>query len=421
MSIIPFPEHLMIADFGYDLPEEKIARYPLEQRDHSKLLVWNKGRITEGTYARLADFLPSPALLVFNNSRVIEARIVFRKTSGSQVEIFCLEPSAVYSNLSYAMMQTGKVLWTCLIGGASKWKHGQVLRKQIGETILEARFVEKRSDDFIIEFSWLPEELSFAAILHQLGSVPLPPYLKRPAEMTDQERYQTVYALESGSVAAPTAGLHFSKELLQTLSSKKIQQLYLTLHVGAGTFMPVKTDRISEHHMHEEFIEVTAESVEALISSLNKPVIAVGTTSLRILESLYWLGVIISENNHISPAELKLDQWVPYRVSGNMSAADSLNHLLNWIYREPGKKMITKTQLFVVPGYRFKIVQGLITNFHQPHSTLLLLVAALVGSAWKSVYAWALDHDYRFLSYGDGCLFFPDNDKKSPGESGRDD
>lgn len=407
MSIIPFPENLLIADFGYELPEEKIARYPLEQRDHSKLLVWKKSRISEGTYSGLADFLPSPALLVFNNSRVIEARILFRKPSGSQVEIFCLEPPAIYNNLSQAMTQTGKVLWTCLIGGASKWKHGQVLRKQIGETCLEARFVEKRSDDFIIEFSWVPEELPFAAVLHQLGSVPLPPYLKRSADITDQERYQTVYARESGSVAAPTAGLHFSKELMQTLSSEKIQQLYLTLHVGAGTFMPVKTDRVSEHHMHEEFIEVTAESVEALISRLNEPIIAVGTTSLRILESLYWLGIIISENKHISPAELKLDQWIPYRVSGDMSAADSLNHLLNWIDREPGKKMITKTQLFVVPGYRFKIVQGLITNFHQPHSTLLLLVAALVGSAWKSVYAWALDHDYRFLSYGDGCLFLP--------------
>jgi S-adenosylmethionine:tRNA ribosyltransferase-isomerase len=305
------------------------------------------------------------------------------------------------------MTQAGKVLWTCLIGGASKWKGGQVLRKKIGETCLEARFVEKRIDDFIIEFSWTPQELPFAALLHQVGSVPLPPYLKRSAEPTDGERYQTVYARESGSVAAPTAGLHFSNQLLLTLSSENIHQLYLTLHVGAGTFMPVKSERISEHHMHEEFIEVTAESVMALISKLNEPVIAVGTTSLRILESLYWLGVLIGNNKHISAAELKLNQWTPYQLAGNMPAADSLDHLLNWINREPGKKMITKTQLFVVPGYRFKIVQGLVTNFHQPHSTLLLLVAALVGPAWKSIYAWALDHDYRFLSYGDGCLFLP--------------
>jgi S-adenosylmethionine:tRNA ribosyltransferase-isomerase len=407
MSINPFPEQLLIADFGYELPDEKIARYPLEQRERSKLLVWKNGRISEGTYARLADFLPPSALLVFNNSRVIEARILFQKPGGSQVEIFCLEPPAVYNDLSQAMTQTGKVLWTCLIGGASKWKHGQVLRKQIGETCLEARFVEKRIDDFIIEFSWVPEHLPFAVLLHQLGSVPLPPYLKRSAEETDLERYQTVYARESGSVAAPTAGLHFSKELLQSLSSEKIQQLYLTLHVGAGTFMPVKSERISEHHMHEEFIEVAAESVEALIAKLNEPVIAVGTTSLRILESLYWLGVLISRKKQISSAELKLDQWIPYQLSGDMTAADSLNHLLNWINREPSKKMITKTQLFVVPGYRFKIVHGLVTNFHQPHSTLLLLVAALVGPEWKSAYTWALAHDYRFLSYGDGCLFLP--------------
>jgi S-adenosylmethionine:tRNA ribosyltransferase-isomerase len=406
-SIIPFPEHLLIADFGYELPEERIARYPLEQRDRSKLLVWKKGRISESTYTRLADFLPSPSLLVFNNSRVIEARILFQKPGGSQVEIFCLEPPAAYNNLSQAMAQTGKVVWTCLIGGASKWKRGQVLRKQIAETCLEARFVEKRSDDFIIEFSWVPEEIPFAAILHQLGSVPLPPYLKRSAEMTDQERYQTVYARESGSVAAPTAGLHFSKELLQTLSSRNIQPLYLTLHVGAGTFMPVKAEKISDHHMHEEFIEVTADALELLVSKLLEPVIAVGTTSLRILESLYWLGLLVSDNKNISSAELKLDQWVPYRLSGDMTAADSLNNLLNWVNRLPEKKMITKTQLFIVPGYQFKIVNGLVTNFHQPNSTLLLLVAALVGSAWKSVYTWALDHDYRFLSYGDGCLFLP--------------
>ncbi len=407
LSIDPFPDHLLIADFGYELPEEKVARYPLEQRDQSKLLVWSKGVISESSYSRLADFLPSPALLVFNNSRVIEARILFQKPGGSQVEIFCLEPTAAYNNLSQAMTQSGKVLWTCLIGGASKWKRGQVLRKQIGATCLEARFIEKRTDDFIIEFSWVPEELPFAALLHQLGSVPLPPYLKRSAEPTDLERYQTVYACESGSVAAPTAGLHFSNELLHKLTSENIQPLYLTLHVGAGTFMPVKSEKISEHHMHEEFIEVNAESVQALISKLNGPVIAVGTTSLRILESLYWLGVLISNNKYISASELKLNQWTPYQQAGNMSAADSLNHLLDWINREPGKKMITKTQLFVVPGYQFKIVRGLVTNFHQPHSTLLLLVAALVGPAWRSVYTWALDHDYRFLSYGDGCLFLP--------------
>jgi S-adenosylmethionine:tRNA ribosyltransferase-isomerase len=279
--------------------------------------------------------------------------------------------------------------------------------KQIGETRLEARFIEKRSEDFIIEFSWTPVHITFAELLHQLGSIPLPPYLKRSADISDAERYQTVYARESGSVAAPTAGLHFSDHLLRTLASKNIQSLYLTLHVGAGTFLPVKTEKISDHHMHEEFIEVNADTVEALISKLQVPVIAVGTTSLRTLETLYWLGLQVSQHKNITAADLYLDQGYAYRQSSELAAPESLSCLLEWIRLTPEKKLVTKTQLFIVPGYDFKIVRGLITNFHQPHSTLLMLVAALIGPAWKSVYSWALDHDYRFLSYGDGCLFLP--------------
>ncbi len=400
-------DKLSMSDFTYHLPDEKIARYPLEQRDASKLLVWKAGKIEDGLYMDLPGFLSVPSVLVFNNSRVLEARILFQKPSGGQIEIFCLEPHTLYKNITNAMGQTGCVLWICLIGGASKWKHGQILQKKIGDINLAARFINKRKDDFIVEFSWTPANLSFASILQKVGSIPLPPYLKRPAESSDTIRYQTIYAKESGSVAAPTAGLHFSEKLLRNLNDTGIHSLFLTLHVGAGTFMPMKTEKISEHQMHEEFIEVSATDIEMLASKMNEPVIAVGTTSLRTLETLYWLGFLISMNKNISTPDLHLDQWIPYNHSANITPAESLHLLLDWILREPGKKLITKTCLFIMPGYQFKIVKGLITNFHQPHSTLLLLVAALIGQEWKSVYAWALNHDYRFLSYGDGCLFIP--------------
>jgi S-adenosylmethionine:tRNA ribosyltransferase-isomerase len=403
----PFPQQLQLSDFNYELPDEKIARYPLEGRDQSKLLVWKKGIIEDSYFPHLADFLPSPSLLVLNNSRVVEARILFQKPSGGQIEIFCLEPGGDHTNIPLAMMQTRKVLWTCLIGGASKWKRGQVLVKQSGETRLEARFIEKRADDFIVEFSWTPTESPFAEVMHNVGSVPLPPYLKRPPDVVDSERYQTVYAQEAGSVAAPTAGLHFTETLLKDLAVKKIQPVYLTLHVGAGTFMPVKKENISEHLMHEEFIEVDANTLCTLISRIHEPIIAVGTTSLRTLETLYWLGLKVSKDKAIPTETLSLQQNDPYELTPEISVKNALEHLLAWIELLPEKKMITKTQLFIVPGYPFKVVRGLITNFHQPKSTLLLLVAALIGPVWKSVYYWALEHQYRFLSYGDGCLFLP--------------
>jgi S-adenosylmethionine:tRNA ribosyltransferase-isomerase len=403
----PLPQELSMADFGYDLPEEKIARYPLEHRDQSKLLVWKSGKIEEALYSGLAGFLPLRTLLVFNNSRVVEARILFHKKSGGQIEIFCLEPHNTHTSITEAMAQTGRILWTCLIGGASKWKHGQVLEKQAGETKIEVRFVEKRLDDFVVEFIWTPAGLSFSEILHQFGSMPLPPYLKRAAETSDTERYQTVYAREAGSVAAPTAGLHFSRNLFLSLEKKGIQSAFCTLHVGAGTFMPVKSEKISDHQMHEEYIEITAAFLETLISKLDDPVIAVGTTSLRTLETLYWLGLQANHFKNKGVHELNLDQWYPYLETPEISAEDALLSLLERVNIAPGKKLISKTRLFIIPGYQFKIVRGLITNFHQPHSTLLLLVAALIGPEWKNVYAWALDHDYRFLSYGDGCLLLP--------------
>jgi S-adenosylmethionine:tRNA ribosyltransferase-isomerase len=402
-----FPSELLMSEFDYELADEKIAQFPLTERDASKLLVWRSGKMEESRYSEIGNFLPSPGLLVFNDSRVVEARILFQKQTGGQIEIFCLEPQSAES-IAKGMVQTGSVLWICLIGGVSKWKRGQVLIKEFGQVRLEARFVEKRKEDFVIEFSWTPAELPFASVLYQLGSIPLPPYLKRSPDISDTERYQTVYARETGSVAAPTAGLHFSKPLITSLAGKGIEALYLTLHVGAGTFMPVKTDKISEHHMHEEYIEVHAASIEKLISKLKDPVIAVGTTSLRILETLYWLGLKISKNKNITAKELYLDQEFSYRQMSHISPSHALHFLLNWIKGEPDEKLVTKTQLFIVPGYSFKMVQGLITNFHQPHSTLLLLVAAFIGPSWKSAYRFALERDFRFLSYGDGCLLLPD-------------
>lgn len=403
----PFPRHLLLSDFEYGLPDERIARFPLEARDQSKLLVWRRGILEDSSYRYIGNFLPSPSLLVLNNSRVVEARILFQKASGGQIEIFCLEPGSNYSTIPLAMMQKGKVLWICLIGGASKWKRGQVLVKRSGDVRLEAHFVEKRPDDFAIEFSWTPAHFSFAEVLHLMGSVPLPPYLKRQPESVDAGRYQTVYAQEAGSVAAPTAGLHFTEELLADLATKKIQPLYLTLHVGAGTFMPVKAENISRHIMHEEFIEVDEKTLVSLISNLHEPVVAVGTTSLRTLETLYWLGLKVDKDKNIKASALSLGQQDPYQLDAELSAKEALETLLEWIQFLPEKKLVTKTQLFIVPGYTFKVVGGLVTNFHQPKSTLLLLVAALVGSSWKSAYTWALEHEYRFLSYGDGCLFLP--------------
>ena len=341
----------------------------------------------------------------------MEARIVFQKPTGGQVEIFCLEPDSSYAHISAAMAETGRVNWICLIGGASKWKKEQVLKKQVGNIVLEARIIEKRKGDFAVAFSWTPVTLSFAAVLQQVGSMPLPPYLKRAVQSSDQNRYQTVYAQPTGSVAAPTAGLHFSDELLRGLSEKNMQSLFVTLHVGAGTFLPVKTDKLSGHQMHEEFIEVDAQSVQLLIDKLGGPIVAIGTTSLRTMESLYWIGLKIylnkGLNENSSGADLNLDQWFAWQQPSVIPAKDSLNYVLEWIQSQPGKKLITKTQLFIVPGYVFKIVTALITNFHQPASTLLMLVAAFIGPEWKRLYAFALDRDYRFLSYGDGCLLLP--------------
>ena len=408
------PGNLLIKDFTYDLAEDRIAKYPLPERDASKLLVYKDGKITEDVYKNLDRHLPANSLLVFNDTRVIEARLLFQKSTGGIIEIFCLEPHEQYLDITTAMNQHGKVLWQCLVGGASKWKHGQILEKKIGpsnEIILHARYVEKRIDCFVIEFSWNDDSLNFAEILHHAGVIPLPPYIKRAAERSDEERYQTIYAHHEGSVAAPTAGLHFTEHVFKTLQSKNIKTDFVTLHVSAGTFKPVKSETIGEHEMHAEFINVSRETIENIFQNLSENVIPVGTTSLRTIESLYWLGVKLSTGNEqLTKAQgesIELDQWECYELEKmNVEPKRALETLIHLMQKENIGRLITKTQILIAPPYKTRIASALITNFHQPQSTLLLLVAALIKEDWRKVYDYALQHDFRFLSYGDGCLLW---------------
>ncbi|HET6766199.1 MAG TPA: S-adenosylmethionine:tRNA ribosyltransferase-isomerase [Chitinophagaceae bacterium] len=403
------PRTLSIKDFTYSLPEQRIAKYPLAERDTSKVLIYKNGSVTEDIYRNIADHIPNNSLLVFNDTKVVEARLLFQKNTGGVIEIFCLEPHQQYPDITTAMLQHEKVLWHCLIGGASKWKRGQLLEKKIkynsNDIVLTARYIEKTGDSFIVELSWNNPALSFAEVLHLFGAIPLPPYIKRDAEASDAERYQTIYAHYEGSVAAPTAGLHFTNPVFEKLKEKNIQSDFITLHVGAGTFKPVKGEIIQDHEMHAEHFTVTKSFIQNLIGHLDKNIIAVGTTSLRTLESLYWLGVKQSAVNGSQP--LEITQWEVYSYTENTtSSREALEHLLKWITKEGLDKVRAKTQIIITPGYQFKIVTGLITNFHQPQSTLLLLVAAFIGEDWRKLYDHALKNNFRFLSYGDGSLLW---------------
>ncbi len=401
------PQNLPIKDFTYFLPDDRIAKYPLSERDTSKLLIYIAGEISEDIYRNLDKHLPAGSLLIFNDTKVIEARILFQKPTGGIIEIFCLEPHKQYADILIGMNQKKKVLWQCLIGGASKWKHGQLLEKKIEteqkEIILQAKFIEKQSDSFIIEFSW-NDNISFAEVLHFAGIIPLPPYIKRKAEKSDSERYQTIYAHNEGSVAAPTAGLHFSNIILENLKTKNIKTDFVTLHVGAGTFIPVKSETMKEHEMHAEFIKVSKKTIENIFLSLSKNVIPVGTTSLRAIESIYWLGVKLKSGEKNN---LMINQWEPYYLEKyNVTVHEALQFLLDFMNRKNMESLLTRTQILIAPSYKFKIANALITNFHQPQSTLLLLVAAFIGKDWKKVYKYALKNNFRFLSYGDGCLLW---------------
>jgi S-adenosylmethionine:tRNA ribosyltransferase-isomerase len=406
------PKNLSVQDFVYDLPEEKIARYPLQERDSSRLLIYKNGIISEDVYRHIDQHLPSNSLLIFNDTKVVEARILFQKPTGAVVEIFCLEPPAQYADMTTAMTQKGKVTWICLIGGASKWKPGQILEKHLPlpdgqQILLQAKYIGKEKDSFAIELSWTPDTLTFAEILNYAGNIPLPPYIRRTAEQSDAERYQTVYAHSEGSVAAPTAGLHFTESIFNRLDERNIQREYVTLHVGAGTFKPVKADTMNGHLMHAEFIDVTTSTIETILQYVDKPVTVVGTTSLRTVESIYQLGAKVARQPNLPLEELVVNQWDPYEINADpLSARTALDALLSYLKRKQLNRIITKTSLLIAPGYNFEIPGALVTNFHQPQSTLLLLVAAFVGGDWRNIYRHALNNDFRFLSYGDGCLLF---------------
>lgn len=406
------PKELSIKVFNYELPYERIAKYPAGIRDESKLLIYTNHKIKEDRYFNLDKYLPASCMLVFNNTKVIEARLLFQKNSGATIEIFCLEPPDEYMDISAGMRQTGKVKWKCLIGNAKKWKDELLVKKILTGTKsieLTAKKICTCEDFFLVEFCWNDNSASFADILHSAGVIPLPPYLHREAENDDVIRYQTIYAEQKGSVAAPTAGLHFTPELFEKLSRKNIENDFVTLHVGAGTFKPVKTETLQQHEMHAEYFEIKRELIENILNNLNNKIIAVGTTSLRTLESLYWMGVklIHQSAEKIAFEDLFIKQWEAYELPADIPAIKSLQVLLHQMHENSLPKLTAKTQMIIAPPYKLKITDALITNFHQPGSTLLLLVAAIIGEDWKRVYNYALKNDFRFLSYGDGCLLFP--------------
>lgn len=406
------PKSLRISDYTYHLPEEKIALFPKDKRDQSKLLILRNGDISQDIYAGLSAHVPANSRLVFNNTRVIQARLLFRKPTGAMIEIFLLEPDEEKGGLDAAIRSRGKTVWKCLIGGAGKWKTGQILTMlKEGIEGLELQFhaaiLGKNKTNFIVEFTWRPETMPFYDVLHQVGNIPIPPYLKRSPETNDGERYQTIYAAKDGSVAAPTAGLHFTDELMASLSAKQIACSYLTLHVGAGTFLPVKAEVMEGHAMHAEFIDVDTMTIREMISAAGQ-IFAVGTTSLRTLESLYWMGVKVINQPEVTHDQIWIRQWEIYEelASYRIEPADALKALLKWMEKNELQRLLTKTEILIAPPYKPKTIAGLITNFHQPNSTLLLLVAAIIGDDWKRAYNYALENDFRFLSYGDGCLLY---------------
>ena len=382
----------------------------MEERDASKLLLYKNGQVSHTRFSKIADHIPAGSLMIFNNSRVIEARLLFQKASGGIIEIFTLEPHEKYADITTAMNEQGSIEYKCLVGGAGKWKRGMILTKEVAYENavihISAAITERRADCFVIKLSWTPGSIPFANILHAAGKIPIPPYLHRDAESSDSERYQTVYAKEDGSVAAPTAGLHFTPAVFQSLHVKKINTAYVTLHVGAGTFMPVKSGTMSGHPMHAEFIEVSQDLISKV--SDNENIIAVGTTSMRSLESLYWMGLKTYLNQNISLDELAITQWEIYDnlVNHDVSKQNALLALVSWMQENAMDRLIIKTQILIAPGYSFKIVTGLVTNFHQPQSTLLLLVSAFIGNDWKQVYNYAMENEFRFLSYGDSSLLY---------------
>ena len=399
-------KHISIEAYDYPLPDDRIAKYPLAERDASKLLVLKDNEIKESQFKHVGEYLPKDTLLVFNETKVIRARLQYRKATGSRIEVFCLEPENDYQ---VAFSATSPVNWKCLIGNAKRWKEGPLtMALTVGgkPVTLNATRLSQNDQYAEIEFSWSPADLPFASVLEAAGEIPLPPYLHRDAEPADRDRYQTVFARYDGSVAAPTAGLHFTQPLIAALREKGFRFDEVTLHVGAGTFKPVSTETIGEHAMHSETIVVRKSLIQNLMEQFGKPIVPVGTTSTRTLESLYWIGMMLKEQG-MDLRPLHVEQWYPYEEHAPLSAPEALQLIVDYLDMHGLTRLEASTALMIAPSYKMRIITGLITNFHQPKSTLLLLVSALIGERWKDCYRFALDHGFRFLSYGDSCLFLP--------------
>ena len=407
------PRHIHISDYNYPLPDERIAKFPLAQRDHSKLLVFENGDISEDIFYNITGHLPKGALMVFNNTKVIQARMHFRKETGALIEVFLLEP-AEPADYELMFQTNGKCAWHCLVGNLKKWKEGQLSRSFDVNGKMVTLSVERLHEEHTshwVEFRWDNPDVSFAEILDAAGELPIPPYLNRDTQESDKTTYQTVYSKIKGSVAAPTAGLHFTDKVLADIDAHGIDREELTLHVGAGTFKPVKSEEIEGHEMHTEYICVNKKTIDKLIAHGGKA-IAVGTTSVRTLESLYYMGVKLHDNPNLTEEQLHVGQWEPYDYAERLAAEgtspldtiDALREISDYLDRNSRKALHSSTQIIIAPGFEYHIVDILVTNFHQPQSTLLLLVSAFVKGEWRRIYDYALAHDFRFLSYGDSCL-----------------
>lgn len=402
--------NLKLADFDYNLPEDKIAQYPLQKRDEAKMLVYREGEIAHSLFKNLDEWLPENTLMVFNDTKVFHARLIFQKDTGAEIEVFCLEPAQKHREVNLVMWDKGTSTWHCMVRNLKKWPEGEFISmtKQVEKrkVTLKAKLENKCGDQNTVYFEWRPKEYTFAKILDIFGEVPLPPYIDREPEKQDDETYQTVFAQRAGAVAAPTAGLHFTEELVGKLQQSHIQDDYLTLHVGAGTFKPVETDSIPEHPMHSEQVLVRWENLQNLRHA-QVPIIPVGTTSLRAMESIYWFGVKLLGSK--GGREFFIPKLMPYeyKIDELPSVKESLDAIMSEMEQRGSHQIAGNTEIFILPSYQFKMADGLITNYHMPKSTLIMLIAAFIGEDWKTVYKEALNNNYRFLSYGDGSLLFP--------------
>jgi len=399
-----------LSDFDYELPEDRIAVHPLEKRDLAKMLVYNSDKsLINSQFKNLGKFLPENSLLVLNDTRVIHARLLFQKSSGSKIEVFCLHPILPHTDINLAMQATGKATWQCMAGNQRKWKEGETLEMNFGtDGKLKATLGEKMGRAVIVNFTWTPAELSWSGVLEQAGKMPLPPYIHREAEAMDEADYQTVFAKTEGAVAAPTASLHFTDELLENLKNNGVNIEYLTLHVSSGTFQPVAHENVLEHPMHREQVVFSKELIEKILSRKYN-IIAAGTTVLRALESLYWFGNKLDTNQETE--HFFVEKLQPYQAEKHIPLEKSMQNILNWMHAREIDTLNGHTEIFVFPSYTFMVCNGLITNFHLPKSTLLMLISAFIGDDWKKIYKTALEHDYRFLSYGDGMVLFRDQEK----------